>query len=149
MGDLTADVQLFHSGTVDFIHVPVLAADTYYKGALVFWDATSGLATTDGIADDDIFIGICAKQQVIAAASDLVEVAISGIWEFLNSNAAIAESGEIVFHDNSADSNSPADLDTATGITEESGEDNMVGTMIWTDGTTMRLWLNHFVTDAA
>lgn len=142
MGDLTADVVgMTHQGNPTIISFGIGVADTFYKGALVFIDTGTGLAVTDGISDGDVFVGFAVENKV-AAIGDFIEVAIDGVWTFTNSKMAIAESGENLIHDNSGDSNNPADLDSATGITEESGIDQFIGTILHTDGVTVTVNLN-------
>lgn len=139
MAVLTADVVgLSHQGNVTIIEFPADAADTYFIGSLVFTQAAGQVLIT-GVVDADTFVGISPKNQVITAAGQMVEVAIDGIWEFPNTNMAIAESGDLLYHDNSADSDNPADLDTYTGLTQESGVDEAVGLVLWTDGTTVKV----------
>ncbi len=117
MGVLTADVDLPHLGTPTKLTVKAIAGgDTFYKGALVFADATLGLAQVLPAASDK-FLGICAKQ-VVAAAGDDVEIDVDGIWAMLVSGIAATDVGDAVIMDVSGTlSDNHADVVGATGAT--------------------------------
>ena len=80
MGVLTADLTLNWQGPQP-TKIPVLAiaADTFFKGALLFADGTNGKIQALP-ASGDVFIGICAEQVIAAAADDIVEVYVDGVW---------------------------------------------------------------------
>ena len=130
MADLAANVLgMSHQGNVTIIAFPAAGAGTFYKGQVVMVDAASGKLNFGGFAAGDIFVGFCNEYKVVAAADEEVSVAIDGVWTFTNANIAIAEVGDPVWVDVSADSNNPADLDTSTGITEATG-DSPVGMLL-------------------
>lgn len=130
MADLAANVLgMSHQGNVTIIAFPAEAAGTFYKGQCVCLETTGGKLSLGGFSAHDIFVGFCAEYKVVAAADEEVAVAINGVWTFTNGNVAIAEAGDPIYFDASADSNNPADLDSATGITEADG-DSPVGMLL-------------------
>ena len=117
MAVLSADVHIPNLGTPTKLTVNAIAGgDTFYKGALVFADATLGLAQVLPAASDK-FLGVCAKQ-VVAAAGDPVEIYVDGIWAFAISGLAATDVGDAVIMDADGTlSDNEADLVGATGAT--------------------------------
>lgn len=129
MAALTADANLQHKGTPTKIAIPAVAGgDTFYAGALVYADATAGLAQVVP-ASGDVLLGICAKQTV-AAAGDLVEVYVDGVWSIPYASAAVGDSDAIIgLNIGTTQSDNPADL-TAMAIAALATGDIMFGKMI-------------------
>lgn len=120
MAALTADVHIPHLGNPTKIAVKAIGADTFYAGALVFADSANGKAQVVPAVNDS-FLGICAKQVVAAAADDLVEIYIDGVWALAFTGAAEVDVGQVVvvdigegtLSDNEADLVSAADATVA------------------------------------
>ncbi len=99
MAALSADVHIPRlGGPVTKIAIKAVGADTFYAGALVFADGTNGKAQAVPAATDS-FLGICVKQVVAAAADDLVEIYIDGVWALQFAGAAEVDVGTGVFVD--------------------------------------------------
>ena len=121
MAGLTADVHIPHLGTPTKIALKAIGADTFFGGAMVFADGTSGKLQAVPAATDH-FIGICAKQAVITAADQLVEVYIDGVHALAFTGVAEADVGNVVvvnmdgtLSDNEADLESAADATIVAG----------------------------------
>ena len=95
---LTADIHIPHLGTPTKLKVKAIGADTFFAGALVFADGTSGKAQVVPAATDS-FLGICAKQVVATAADQLVEIYVDGIWALAFAGVAEADVGQVVIVD--------------------------------------------------
>jgi hypothetical protein len=123
MAALTADVHIPHLGTPTKIAVKAVAADTFYAGALVFADGTTGKAQVVPAATDS-FLGICAAQVVATAADDLVEIYVDGIWALAFTGVAEVDVGQTVVVDMSggALSDNEADLVSAADATIVAGD---------------------------
>lgn len=110
MAALTADVQIPALGaTAVKLALPAVGADTFYAGALVYADATNGKCQVT-MAAGDRFLGICAKQKVVAAADELVDVYVDGIFLLPFNGAAVDDVGEKVWMDTDVATDNPADL---------------------------------------
>jgi len=122
MAALTADVDIPHLGTPTKITVNAVAGgDTFYKGSLVFADATLGLAQLVP-AINDSFIGICAEQTV-AAAGDPVPIYVDGVWALAFTGVAAADVGSaIVVNIDGTPSDNEADLASAEDATVVAGD---------------------------
>ncbi len=131
MAALTADVHIPHKGNLDQykIALPAVGADTFYAGAILYADETSGKVQTTPAAGDS-FVGICAKQVVAAAADDLVEVYVGGVWALAYASAAEGDQGDVVVSDTSGTkSDNEADLVTLA-LAAFATDDVLIGKMI-------------------
>jgi hypothetical protein len=122
MAALTADVHIPHLGTPTKIKVKAVGADTFYAGALVFADGTNGKAQVVPAATDS-FLGICAKQVVVSAADELVEIYVDGIWALAFTGVAEVDVGQTVVVDMTGTlSDNEADLVSAADATIVAGD---------------------------
>jgi hypothetical protein len=130
MAALTADVHIPHKGTPTKLSVKAVGADTFFAGALVYADATSGKAQAVP-ASGDFFIGICAKQVVAAAADALVDIYVDGLWALAYGSAAEGDQGEAIVIDvvGGTLSDNEADLVTGTAATL-AANDILIGKML-------------------
>jgi len=141
MAALTTAVHHEHKGNLDKwkIGVKAIGADTFYAGALVYADVTSGkaqvtAATGGNWADTDKFIGICAKTTVVTAADQLVEIYTGGLWSFLCDTTPVeGDVGDVLCME--ADTlltDNPADLATGAAAGLDDG-DPLIGKIIAID----------------
>ena len=91
MAALAADINVSTVGTPTLYKFAANGADTYYRGAIVFIDTGGGVQVVP--AAGDLPLGISTKQQVIAAAADLVEVMVEG-WAWLPIGTGVAADDE-------------------------------------------------------
>ena len=118
MAALAADANCSLVGVPTFWRFAAsTAGEVFYKGAVIWWDLTSGGATVGqvqvaSIAAGDRIVGICAKQQTSVAIGDLIEVLIKGtVWLPLGANIAALDTGGLIGADASGTmSDNPADL---------------------------------------
>ena len=122
MAALTADVHIPHLGTPTKLSVKAVGADTFFAGALVFADGTTGKAQVVPAATDS-FLGICAAQVIATAADDLVEVYVDGIHALAFTGVAEVDVGQTVVVDMSGTlSDNEADLVSAADATIVAGD---------------------------
>ena len=143
MAALTADVDHPHKGNLDEykLSIPCVAAGTFYKGAMCYGDAATGLIQVTPYGAGDVFLGICSKQ-VVTAIGDLVEIYTGGLWALPVTTPAEANVGDACFQnasgaptDNFADAIFPVDEALAAN-------DVLIGKMIALDTEeTTRAWI--------
>lgn len=115
MAALTADVEIPHGANARFMSLKCVGADTFYKGAIVVYDASTGYiqAPTGSAADE--FAGIVAEQTVTTAQGDEVLVMTEGEALIPYGTTALqADEGDLLFRDISANTDNPEDLLSAT-----------------------------------
>lgn len=143
MAALTADVDHPHKGSLDQykLSIPAVAADTFYKGALVYGDATNGLCQVSVPAAGDVLLGVCAKQ-VVAAIGDPVDIYAGGLWALTKSTPTEADVGCAMFQDvNVAPTDNPADAITLEDSALEA-DDILIGKILAVDvEETTRVWV--------
>lgn len=83
---------------------------TFFRGGLVH--AGAGLAKVTPVATD-LFVGVC-WQKIVATASDLVTLAVSGRFKFSNAAFTNANYGLAFAQPAAALTDNPADLAVAT-----------------------------------
>jgi hypothetical protein len=138
MAALTGDAAYCSSvGDTTEVGFSANAADTYYKGALVFIDTGGGVQVVP--AAGDMCIGISPSQQVIAAASDEVQVLVRGlVWLPVGSGIAAADEGDMLIMDISAtQSDNPADCISAGDATGLAANDIAIGRILRATSTKM------------
>ena len=144
MAALTADAPMPHKGHLTKIGVKCVGADTFYEGALVYGDATDGKAqATATTTEDDVFLGICARNITTTAANQIVEVYVDGLWAFRPTVAIVeGDVGDVLIIDDSATlSDNPADCVTGAAATT-AVHDILIGKIIAIDITeTDRAWV--------
>jgi len=121
MAALSADTHVPVVGSnVTKYAFKAVGADTFFRGALVFGDATNGKAQVTTPAAGDVFLGVCVKQTVAAAADDLVECYITGTFAFAMATPAEGDVGDVMVvdvtgtaSDNQADAVTGADATLA------------------------------------
>ncbi len=122
MAALTADVHIPHLGTPTKISLKAIGADTFYAGALLFADGTNGKLQAVPAATDS-FIGICAKQKVVTAADELVEVYVDGIHALAFTGVAEVDVGQtVVVNMDGTLSDNETDLESAADATIVAGD---------------------------
>lgn len=110
MASLAADVNVSVLGVPVYGGFSCNAADTFYQGAIVYIDTGGGCQVTWATGDRPL--GICTKQQVTTAASEIVEVLIDGyVWLPVGTAIAAADEGDYLIADVSATpTDNPADM---------------------------------------
>ena len=120
MAALTGGADLQHKGNLEKwkLSVKAVGADTFYRGALVYGDATNGKAQAVPAAGD-VLLGVGAKTVVAAAADELVEIYTGGLWGFACTVAVVeGDVGDILIMDiGTTQTDNPADLVTGTAAT--------------------------------
>ncbi len=96
MALVSADVNVETIGPIASMGFSANAADTYFRGAIV-WIDTGGGAQVGTMGAGDVPLGISLKNQVIATAGDEVEVCIAGLVGLPTALAATDEGGRIGF----------------------------------------------------
>jgi len=136
MGVLTADLNV--SGVGPQITLPFVAnaADTYYRGAIVWIDTAGGVQVTWGAGDRAI--GYSPKKQT-PAVGDLVEVVVFGAAWFpaITGVAAGDEGNTIVFDADTPPTDNIDDADSGEGITEAAGDIRVGRIMRYTASKTL------------
>jgi len=126
MALLAADVHIpVLAGSGVKLGIPAVGADTFFAGALIAGDQTNGKCQVMGSpasTDGDTFLGICAKQKVVAAADELVEVYISGIFLIPFTGAVVTDVGQRLFMDLDVDTDNPGDTLIEAEITVADGD---------------------------
>ena len=144
MAALTADTDHPHKGSLDDCKLAVKAvgADTFFKGAFVFGDATNGKAQVTAPAAGDVFLGICAKQVVAAAADDLVDIYTGGLWALNMATPVEGDVGDVCIIDiTGTPTDNPADAVTGTDATT-AVNDLLIGKILAIDiEETTRAWI--------
>ena len=123
MGALAADANLSTVGDVITLPFSANAADTFYRGSIVYTDAAGGVQVTYASTVDRA-LGISPKTQTAAGAGSIVEVIVFGaIWLPIGSGIAAADEGDRLMVDISAtSSDNPADCVSMTDMTEATGD---------------------------
>jgi hypothetical protein len=139
MAALSADIQMSTiENTIVSIKMSANAADTYYKGSVVFIDEAGGVQLTAAGTSADVPLGISPKNQVIAAAGDMVEVIVQGmVWVPVGTNIAAADEGRLAVCDNDALTDNPADL--ISWADAVAANDMVFGRILRVSGTQMLL----------
>ena len=144
MAALTADAHIPHKGNLDEFKIAVKAitADTFYAGAFVYGDAANGKAQVSVPAAGDVFLGICAKQVVAAAADDLVEIYTGGLWALAFLTPAEGDVGDVCVMDISGTpTDNQADAETGADATL-AANDILIGKILAIDiEETTRGWV--------
>jgi hypothetical protein len=121
MAALAADANASTVGAVRTQGFSCNAADTFYRGSLVYIDTAGGVQVT--FATGDIALGYSPKQQVTTAAAQEVEVVTEGfMWLPVGTNVAAADEGDWLINDGPTNTDNPGDLVTAGDITLASGD---------------------------
>lgn len=122
MAALAADLNVSAVGVNICVPMSANAADTFYKGAVVFIDASGGVQVTWSAGDRPI--GISPKQQITTAAGDLVEVCVFGVFwvPAITGIAAADEGNTLIFDTNAPPTDNIDDADSSEGITEAAGD---------------------------
>lgn len=132
MATLTNMNPLPFYGNPEKIEGPAVGAGTFYAGALVFADASSGLYQTGNaatLAAGDRFIGIVAETTVVTAANQLVPVYVGGVFGFKVGSTDAADIGLVACIDSSSITDNPDDVKVTTDITE-AANDVAIGTVV-------------------
>ena len=148
MAVLAADIIVHTIGTPIKISLSANAADTYYKGAMVFIDADGGCQVVPEAGDR--FVGLSCKNQVVTAAAQEVEVYCWGLfWVPVGTDIAAADEGELLIQDiDATQSDNIADCVSATDATEAEN-DQIIGFKIAYATRSRRLysWLGGVLPD--
>lgn len=149
MAALAADVNGSTVGPVTTLPFSANAADTYFRGSIVFTDAAGGVQVTYAATLDRV-VGVSPSKQVIANIGDEVDVIVHGaIWLPVGSGIAAADEGDLLMVDISAtSSDNPADAVSVTDATEALG-DMIVGQIMRVTATQMLIFLTPGITGRA
>ncbi len=143
MSALAADVGGATSGISLTVPLKANAADTYYRGSIVYIDTGGGAQLT--VAAGDRVAGISTEQKTVAVG-DLVEVLIFGaVWLPVGTNVAAADEGEYLVNDGATDSDNPADMVSFGDITP-AANDAIVGKILRVEGSEMLVAITPGVT---
>ncbi len=143
MAAMTEDANISAVGPVTTISMPAIA-DTFYQGSLVFNLTAGGNVTNLPVnSGDNQCVGVCLKQQVIATAGDLLEVAVVGLfWLPGSSNHSAGDAIAIAYMDDSATlTDNPADLENNIQVPLVA-QDIVVGRLIRITSTQQLLAIN-------
>lgn len=134
MAALTTEINLPFIGTPNKSAGVCNAALTFFKGAIVYADATSGKLCRTGAAGTRA-MGIITHTQITTAADQVVEYWSSGIFQFPTlSGVTIADQGENIIVDQSvAVTDNPADC-LASGDVTLAANDILIGKLLWMNG---------------
>ena len=135
MAALAADVNVSFIGSYKSVPLSANAADTYYKGAIVYIDTGGGVQVTAAAGDRPV--GIVPYKQVITAAAQSVEVVVDAlVWLPVGTNIAAADEGDYLVNDGPTDTDNPADLVAGLDITA-AANDAVVGKILKVTSTQM------------
>lgn len=115
MSALTADTYLTTGANCRYMTLKCVGEDTFYKGAIVVYDASTGFiqVPTGGSADE--FAGIVAENTVTTAQGDEVLVMTEGeVLIPYGTTAQQGDEGDLLFRDIDANTDNPEDLLSAT-----------------------------------
>ena len=150
MGVLTGDVNVSTKGPVTYDKFPCSGADTFYQGAIVWVDLTSGGGTVGqaqvaSLAAGDKVVGICTKQQTTTAAGQLIEVLTAGQVIFpLGSGVTLADIKDLLVHDDSdAYTDNYADM-KAHGDVTLAANDMSIGVIMNADANGMTILIGEW-----
>lgn len=145
MAALAADINIETLGDVVIGTFSANGADTFYQGALVYIDAGGGVQVVP--AGTDRFLGISIKKQVIAAATDEVEVLIDGyVWVPVGTGIAAEDEGDPLIMDiTAATTDNVADCVSAQpeGDTVLGADDIYIGRILRVTATQMLISIGH------
>ncbi len=129
MAALDEDAQISTVGEGISVQLVANAADTYYRGAVVFIDTGGGAQVTAAAAD--AVAGICPRQQTVAAG-DLVEVIVHGaVWIPTPSGvASAAEENLALMMPIGAATDNPADADSSAIGAGLQANDMLIGRIL-------------------
>lgn len=147
MAALAADVQCSTAGKTTNVQLSCNAADTFYKGAIVFVDTGGGAQVTWAAGDRPV--GICPYKQTTTAASQEVEVIVEGlVWLPLGTNIAAADEGDLLLLDaDGTTTDNPGDMVAAGDITIAAG-DMVIGRIVRVTSSAMLVNINPALTGA-
>jgi hypothetical protein len=82
------------------VALPMVTAETIYKGDIVRSIAASGLVTSSGApATGDVFVGIASETVKVATALQLIKIEQEGSYDFTCASFATANIGDIAYLD--------------------------------------------------
>lgn len=141
MAALAQDVNASTVGPTTTIKMLSNGADTYYRGALLYQDAaTGGVQPTWG--SGDIAVGFSPTNQVTTASGEEVAVVIQGaIWLPVGTALAVDDEGDYLMNDGPANTDNPADLESASDLTLADG-DMYIGRILRVTSTQMLIFLS-------
>ncbi len=120
MAALSESLQISVVGESNSVQLVANSADTYFRGAVVYIDTDGGCqVAADG---SDLIVGICPREQTVAAGG-LVEVIVSGcVWLPLTSNLAASDEGLMLHMDVGGLTDNPDDADSTAGNAAAAGD---------------------------
>jgi hypothetical protein len=148
MAVLAADQNISTVGPVTITPHSANAADTYFRGAIVFIDVDGGVQVTNATDAADRCLGISPKQQSPTAAGDIVQVITCGnVWLPVGTNIAAADEGDFAVGDDSGTiTDNPGDIVAAGDITPEAGLDTCLGKILRVTSTQMLIAISPALT---
>ena len=128
MALVSADVNVETEGSIRLFGFSANAADTYFRGAIV-WVDTGGGVNAGTMATGDFPIGVCLKRQVIATAGDEVEVCIDGVIGLPTALAVTDEGFTLGFDASGTITDNIADAVLLSGLTL-ADDDTILGRLL-------------------
>lgn len=146
MAALAADVNCSAVGKTCNLQLSANGADTFYRGAIVFSDATNGGVQAVPAAGDRA-VGVIPYQQTTTASGDEVEVIVEGfVWLPVGTNITAADEGNVLTLDiGTTQSDNPADFESAEDLTL-AANDVAAGRIIRVTSTQMLVYIGPGVT---
>lgn len=129
MAAMTVDQMLPSFGPLTKIDIEVVGADTFFAGAVVFADDTTGLAQVGSLNVADHIIGFSPYNQQPTVANELITLIRRGIIGIPISGTTVADIGRYCVLDSSAITDNPADLQ-ASGDLTDAADDIALGTIV-------------------
>ena len=120
MAALAADAYCETVGNYRSQKYSANAADTYYRGSLVYTDSAGGAQLT--YAAGDIALGYSPKKQVMAASGEVEVITEGYLWLPIGTNIDANDEGDWLINDGPTSTDNPADLESAGDLTLASGD---------------------------
>lgn len=139
MAALAADTYCETVGPVRIQKYYNNAADTIYRGALVYHDSAGGAQVT--YAAGDVALGYSPKKQTLAVGDEMEVITEGFLWLPLGTNIAAADEGDWLINDGPTSTDNPGDLVSAGDITLASG-DMICGKIQRATSTHMLIYIN-------
>ena len=115
MAALAADANASIVGVPTIITFKANAADTYFKGSIVYADTAGGCQVT--AAAGDRVLGISPKKQVVALGDEVAVLVEGWVWLPVGTNIAAEDENDVLVNDGPTDTDNPADMVSHDDIT--------------------------------
>jgi len=138
MAAMTADAYCSTVGNITTLQFKA-NADTFYQGAICYADSAGEVQPT--YASGDVAIGISPIQQVAAQDTEVKLIVAGAVWLPVGTSIAAADEGDWLCNDGPADTDNPADMESAGDLTLAAG-DMIIGKIMRVTASQMLIWLD-------